>query len=208
MVRRGESGVLVLASGNAGKLREMEQLLNPLGFRLRPQSDWQVPEAVEDGLTFLENALIKARHTASLTGRAALADDSGLVVPALGGEPGIHSARYSQDPVGDAANNAKLLQALEGLEGDQRQAYFHCTVVLLRSPSDPAPLVASADWWGSVLHEPRGSGGFGYDPLFLVPDLGCSSAELPPATKNRISHRGQAIRALAKALEQRRGHLR
>jgi len=205
-VRREQPGVLVLASGNPGKLREMEQLLGPLGFRLRPQSDWQVPEAVEDGLTFLENALLKARHAARLTGLAAVADDSGLVVPALGGQPGVHSARYSHDPVGDAANNAKLLRALEGLEGDQRQACFHCTVVLLRSPSDPAPLVASADWWGSILHEPRGTGGFGYDPLFLVPDLGRSSAELPPATKNRISHRGQAIRALAEALAKRRGH--
>ena len=130
----------------------------------------------------------------------ALADDSGLVVPALGGAPGIHSARYA-DGAGDQANNEKLLQAMAGLEGDARRAHFHCTVVLMNSATDPAPLVASADWWGRILREPRGEGGFGYDPLFEVPCLGCSSAELPAEQKNAISHRGQALHILLSALD-------
>ncbi|MEJ2534503.1 MAG: RdgB/HAM1 family non-canonical purine NTP pyrophosphatase, partial [Gammaproteobacteria bacterium] len=187
---------LVLASGNAGKLRELRELLQPIGFLLRPQSDWDTPEAVEDGLTFVENALIKARNACAHAGHPAIADDSGLVVPALGGAPGIRSARYGGEPRSDAANNEKLLRAMRDLRGDDRAAYFYCAMVLARSPDDPAPLVATASWWGEILPEPRGEGGFGYDPLFLLPEQGCSSAELPPQTKNRLSHRGQAVRAL------------
>jgi XTP/dITP diphosphohydrolase len=196
-----ERGQWVLASGNPGKLRELRDLLEPLGFDLRAQSDWNITEAVEDGQTFLENALKKARHAARHTGMPALADDSGLVVPALGGEPGIHSARYSGADGGDDANNRKLLARMANLQGEQRRAHFHCTVVLLSAPDDPTPLVASADWWGRILREPRGAGGFGYDPLFEVPELGQSSAQLPAAIKNKISHRGQALVALVKALE-------
>lgn len=191
---------LVLASGNAGKLRELRQMLEPLGFRLRPQSDWDTPEAVEDGLTFVENALIKARNACAHTGHPAIADDSGLVVPALGGAPGIRSARYSEAPRGDEANNEKLLRAMSGLSGDDRSAYFYCAMVLARTPDDPAPLVATASWRGRILEAARGEGGFGYDPLFLVPGPGCSSAELPAQEKNRVSHRGQAVRGLLGAL--------
>lgn len=187
---------LVLASGNAGKLRELQALLKPLELDVRPQSDWGLPEAIEDGLTFLENALIKARHAARLTGEASLADDSGLVVPALDGAPGIYSARYSTEPRGDGANNAKLLKDMAGLTGADRAAHFHCTVVLMRSAEDPVPLVASADWWGRVAEAPRGDGGFGYDPLFEVPGTGLRSAELAPEEKNLLSHRGQALRRL------------
>ena len=194
-------GELVLASGNAGKLRELRALLEPRGFAVRPQSEWDIPEAVEDGLSFLENALIKARHAARLTGCAALADDSGLVVPALEGAPGIHSARYSAEPRGDGANNAKLLATMASLEGDARKAYFHCTLVLMRHAEDPVPLVAFADWWGVIAAGLKGEGGFGYDPLFEVPGTGLRSAELPPAEKNAISHRGQALAKLAALLD-------
>lgn len=190
---------LVLASGNAGKLRELEDLLGPLGYVLRPQSEWDTPEAVEDAPTFVENALIKARNAAGHTGRPAIADDSGLVVSALGGEPGIFSARYAGEG-GDTANNALLLENMAGLKGEDRVAYFYCAMVLVCSRSDPAPVIATARWHGSILPAPRGDGGFGYDPLFLVDGMDCSSAELPAETKNRLSHRGQAARALAAAL--------
>ncbi len=192
---------LVLASGNAGKLREFNDLLEPLGKRVRPQSDWETPEAEETGLTFIENALLKARNAASHTGLPALADDSGLVVPAVGGAPGIHSARYSPEGT-DAANNERLLAAMNELEGDQRNAFFYCALVLLRSARDPAPVVTTGAWYGRILRSPRGSGGFGYDPLFFVPEKDCASAELPAKTKNLISHRGQAVAALRAALNQ------
>jgi XTP/dITP diphosphohydrolase len=194
---------LVLASGNAGKLREFNGLLEPLGVQVRPQSDWDTPEAEETGLTFVENALLKARNAASHTGQPALADDSGLVVPALGGAPGIHSARYSREGT-DTANNEQLLKEMNALSGDTRNAYFYCALVLLRSARDPAPLVATGAWHGRILLTPRGVGGFGYDPLFFVPEEGCASAELPAATKNRISHRGRAVARLLAALEQGR----
>jgi XTP/dITP diphosphohydrolase len=194
-----DSRTLVLASGNAGKLREMGELLAPLGFALRPQSDWDTPEADETGLTFLENALLKARNAAAHTGEAAIADDSGLVVPALGGRPGIRSARYSDEGT-DAANNRRLLADMEALAEEQRAAHFYCAMVLLRHPEDPAPVVATAAWHGRILPAPRGDGGFGYDPLFFVPDRGCASAELPREVKNAISHRGQAVAALVAAL--------
>lgn len=195
---------LVLASGNKGKLREMSQLLQPMGLQLRPQSDWNTPEAVENAPTFIENALIKARHASAHTGLAALADDSGLVVPALGGQPGIRSARYGADhglqgPV-DAANNALLLRHMEGLEGPERRAFFYCAMVLLRGADDPAPLVATAAWWGEVLKAPQGKDGFGYDPLFWVDQHQCSSAQLGAELKNAISHRGKAVQQLLGAL--------
>ena len=192
---------LVLASGNAGNLQEFSELLEPLGMQVRPQSDWDTPEAEETGLTFIENALLKARNAASHTGQPALADDSGLVVPALGGAPGIHSARFSREGT-DTANNEQLLAEMDELVGDARSAYFYCALVMLRSARDPAPLVATGAWHGRILLTPRGSGGFGYDPLFFVPGEDCASAELPAATKNRISHRGLAVAALLAALGQ------
>ncbi len=195
---------LVLASGNPGKLRELSALLTPLGLKLAPQSDWQVPEAPEDAPTFLENALTKARNAARHTGLPAIADDSGLVVPALGGAPGIFSARYAGPGADDAANNRKLLAEMQELQGPERAAYFHCTVVLLRHPDDPVPLVASEDWWGEIGRRLRGSGGFGYDPLFWLADRQCTSAELPSAVKNRISHRGRATHRMLGML--RRGN--
>ncbi|KAA9131685.1 RdgB/HAM1 family non-canonical purine NTP pyrophosphatase [Marinihelvus fidelis] len=192
---------LVLASGNAGKLKELAAMLAPLGYHLRAQSDWDTPEAPEDAPTFIENALLKARNASRHTGRAAIADDSGLVVPALGGEPGIFSARYAGAHGDDAANNARLLENMNGLAGDDRAAYFFCAVVLTRSASDPAPVLATARWHGHILAAPRGKGGFGYDPLFRVGGRDETSAELDPAEKNRLSHRGQAVRALVAALD-------
>jgi len=198
----GEDRTLVLASGNEGKLREFEDLLAPLGFTLRPQSAWDTPEAAETGMTFVENALLKARNAAAHTGQAALADDSGLVVPALGGEPGIHSARYSREGTA-TANNALLLSEMDGLGGESRNAYFYCAIVLLKGPRDPAPLISTAAWYGRILMSPRGSGGFGYDPLFLVPEEGKAAAELSPAVKHELSHRGQAVAALIRSLRAR-----
>jgi len=187
---------LVLASGNAGKLEEFSGLLEPLGYVLKPQAHWNVPEAPEDAPTFLENALIKARNASLHTGLASLADDSGLVVPALGGEPGIFSARYAGADGGDQANNRKLLSAMEGLEGAARSAYFHCVTVLMRSADDPVPLVACASWHGEIALSESGSGGFGYDPLFWLPELACTSAQLSREEKSRLSHRGQSVRKL------------
>lgn len=193
-------GDIVLASGNAGKLRELRALLEPVGLAVRPQADWDTPEAEETGWTFVENALLKARNAASHTGLPALADDSGLVVPALGGEPGIHSARFSREGT-DAANRSRLLEVMNTLAGEQRAAHYYCAVVLLRSARDPAPLIATAAWHGRILLNPRGEGGFGYDPLFLVPEEGCTAAELAAETKNLLSHRGRAVAALVAALE-------
>jgi XTP/dITP diphosphohydrolase len=192
---------LVLASGNAGKLRELGAMLSPLGWSVRPQSDWALQEAVEDGLSFIENALIKARHAARLTGLAALGDDSGLVVDALGGAPGIHSARYAGDDADDAANIRKLLQALAGVGQAERGAHFYCAMALMRHAGDPAPLLATGKWDGHILEAPAGSEGFGYDPLFGVPGEGCSAAQLPAEKKNRLSHRGQALAALLLQLQ-------
>lgn len=186
---------LILASGNAGKLAELRRLLEPLGIDLESQAALGIAPAAETRSTFVENALDKARHASRESGLPALADDSGLVVPMLGGAPGIRSARYAGD---DAANNAKLIAAL----GDAREpaAHFYCALVLLRHPEDPAPLVATGRWDGRILGEPRGDGGFGYDPLFLVPGAGCTAAELPAAEKNRLSHRGQAMAMLLESL--------
>lgn len=187
---------LVLASSNAGKLREFNRLLVDFGFEVVPQADLGVVDAEETGLSFVENALLKARHASQITGLAALADDSGLVVDALGGQPGIYSARFAGQPTDDAANNAKLLAALQDLPTEQRTAHFRCCIVLVRHPSDPVPLIAEACWDGIILTAPQGQQGFGYDPLFYLPTQGCSAAELAPSEKNRISHRGQALQRL------------
>ncbi len=186
---------LVLASGNPGKLREIADLVAGLDIEVIPQDRLGIPEAAEPHDTFRENALEKARHASRLSGLSALADDSGLCVPALGGEPGVHSAYYAGRQGAreerDARNNAKLLSALE-LRKD-RAAYYVCVIAVVREPDDPAPLIAEARWHGEIAAAPRGSGGFGYDPLFLVPELGMTTAELPAAQKNRISHRAQAL---------------
>lgn len=185
---------VVLASANRGKLAELTALLAPLGMAVTSQAALGVAPAAETRATFIENAIDKARHAARQTGLPALADDSGLVVPALGGAPGVYSARYAGENADDAANNAKLLAAIAGLSTPA--AHYYCALVYLRSPEDPAPLIASARWHGTLLGEPRGDGGFGYDPLFLVPELGRTAAELDPAEKNRLSHRGRAMAAL------------
>jgi XTP/dITP diphosphohydrolase len=193
--------ILVLASGNAGKLRELTAMLAPLGWEVRPQSDWAVSEAVEDGITFLENALIKARHASELTGQAALGDDSGLVVDALQGRPGIYSSRFAGVGATDQENNSHLLDKLTGIPDSARTAHFYCVMVTVRHPGDPAPLVSSGRWDGVILNEPKGGGGFGYDPLFWVPSRGCTSAELPPGEKNRISHRAIALQGMIGRIE-------
>ncbi|MFT5138580.1 MAG: XTP/dITP diphosphohydrolase [Lysobacterales bacterium] len=196
----GASNHWVLASGNQGKLAEFAGLLGPLGLQLSPQSQWNVPEAVEDASTFLENALIKARNACVHTGLPSLSDDSGLVVPALGGAPGILSARYAGESADSEANNDKLLQAMTDIKPPGRAAYFHCVIVLMRSAHDPVPLVAVANWHGEITRVESGGGGFGYDPVFFLPELSCTSAELSREDKGRLSHRGQAIRKLLSML--------
>jgi len=193
----------VLASGNQGKLREMVRLLQPLGLLVRPQSEWQVPEADETASTFIENSLIKARHAARITGMPAIADDSGLVVPALDGAPGIYSARYAGTDADSQANIRKLLMELERQPGIDRRAYFFCAVVLLETADDPVPLVATARWHGRILTAPQGDGGFGYDPVFAVGDSQLSAAELDGDEKQQVSHRGRALRELLKKMEDR-----
>jgi len=193
---------LVLASGNAGKLVELRELLGNDGFTLRAQSEFDVVDVEETGLSFVENALLKARHAAQATGLPALADDSGLCVDALGGAPGLYSARYA-GPGGNAARNIeRLLHELDATSDDARGASFHCCIVLLRHATDPKPLVVEGDWRGRILRAPRGDGGFGYDPVFLDPDSGLTAAELPAARKNAISHRGRALAALRARLHE------
>ena len=187
---------LVLASGNAGKLTELRAMLDDLGVAIVPQRELGVDEVPETGTTFVENALIKARHAARVTGLAALADDSGLIVDALGGAPGLYSARYAGSPTDDAANNAKLLQALDGLPAAQRTARFYAVIVLLRHADDPQPLIAEGSWEGRILDTPRGHFGFGYNPVFLDPPSGLTAAEMASEHKNRISHRALALQAL------------
>jgi XTP/dITP diphosphohydrolase len=193
---------VVLASGNAGKVRELQSLLGP-GWRVRPQTEFGIVPVPETGDTFLANALLKARHAARTTGLPALADDSGLEVDALGGAPGIHSARYAGAEADDAANNRKLLAALAGVPDARRTARFRCVLVWVDGPDDAAPLVAEGTWDGRILAAPRGGQGFGYDPLFLDPVSGLAAAELGPADKNARSHRGQALRRLRALLEAR-----
>jgi XTP/dITP diphosphohydrolase len=185
---------VVLASNNAGKLVELGELLGRAGLDLRPQAEFGVPAAPEDATTFVENALSKARHVAQATGLPALADDSGLMVDALGGAPGVRSARFAGPDAKDADNNARLLEALA--DCSDRRACFCCVLVLLRSVDDPCPLIARGFWEGEILEAPRGIGGFGYDPLFLDPATGLSAAELSRAEKAARSHRGAAVRAL------------
>jgi XTP/dITP diphosphohydrolase len=198
----------VLASGNRGKLGEIIAMLNPLGFVVHPQSDWRIPEAEETAGTFIENALIKARHATRHTGLPGIADDSGLVVPALQGQPGILSARYAGAGADAEANNRKLLADLSGKHGIDRDACFICAMVLVQSVDDPAPLVAIGRWHGYILPAPLGHGGFGYDPLFgfaaVKTDGGQhSAAELSQEDKSRVSHRGQALRELVRQLRER-----
>ena len=189
---------VVLASGNAGKLREMQQMLAATGVELISQRELGLDSAEETGLTFVENALLKARHASRASGLPALADDSGLAVDALQGAPGIYSARYAGADGDDAANNRKLLEALRDVPGPQRTARFICVIAFLRHPDDPVPVICEGIWRGHIRREPVGDNGFGYDPLFQVPAMDCSSAQLPAEEKNRLSHRGQALRALLK----------
>ena len=198
----------VLASGNPGKLREMADMFKPLGLVVHPQSDWQVPEAEETAGTFVENALIKARQAALYTGLPSIADDSGLVVPVLNGEPGIYSARYAGEKADARSNMHKLLVELQGKTRPDRNAYFYCVMVLVRSIDDPAPLIATGSWHGQILDSPQGDGGFGYDPLFGITSpsesgLQCSAAEMTAGEKGRVSHRGQALRELVRQLRER-----
>ena len=189
---------LILASNNAGKLREFALLLEPLGLNLEAQGAHDVPEAEEPHLTFVENALAKARHASRLTGLPALADDSGVCVNALGGAPGVVSARYGGEPRSDQRNNEKLIADLA--PHADKSAYYYCVLVYVRHADDPQPVIADGRWNGQMLDQPRGQGGFGYDPYFLLPELGLTAAELPSADKNRLSHRGQALRALVEKL--------
>lgn len=191
---------LVLASGNAGKLREFHQLLGPLGFVVRPQADFRVADVEETGLTFVENALLKAREASRVSGLPALADDSGLEVDALHGRPGIHSARYAGEPKSDERNNAKLLEALSAVAEGRRTGRYWCVLVYLRHAEDPVPLIVQRSWEGEILAHPRGEAGFGYDPLFWLPDQGATAAELTAEQKNRLSHRGRALQALVAAM--------
>lgn len=188
---------LVLATGNRGKLAEIMEIVAPLGIKVVPQSEFAVPEVEESGLSFVENAIIKARNAARYSGLPALADDSGLEVDALHGAPGIYSARYAGDERDDQANNRLLLSRLDGIPADKRTARFQCVIVFLRRPDDPVPLICHADWAGRITDQPRGENGFGYDPLFLVDGMQLTSAELSAEEKNRISHRGRALAMLA-----------
>jgi XTP/dITP diphosphohydrolase len=191
---------LVLASSNSGKVREFRELLAPLGIEVIPQGELGVPDADEPHATFVENALAKARNAARHARLPAMADDSGICVAALGGEPGVHSARFAGEPRSDARNNEKLVAMLKG-QGDRR-AHYYCVVVLVRHADDPEPLIAEGRWHGEVIATPRGSGGFGYDPHFLLPDLGRTAAELSPEEKHAVSHRGKALRRLIALLRE------
>ncbi|AXK39374.1 RdgB/HAM1 family non-canonical purine NTP pyrophosphatase [Crenobacter cavernae] len=190
---------IVLASNNAGKLKEFSALFAPLGIKLVPQGELGVPECPEPHHTFVENALEKARHASRVTGLPALADDSGICVEALGGAPGVLSARFAGEPKSDARNNALLVEKLQGEAN--RRAWYTCVLVLVRHPEDPHPIVADGVWLGEVQDSPAGEGGFGYDPYFYLPERGCTAAELDAAEKNRVSHRGQALAALIARLK-------
>lgn len=189
---------LVIASNNPGKLREIGRILAPLGFDAVPQSAYQVAETEEPYVTFIENCIAKARHAARQTGLPALADDSGICVDALKGAPGVYSARFAGEPKSDQRNNEKLIAALAGQTN--RRAHYYCVVVYLRSADDPQPLIAEGSWHGEIIDNPRGMGGFGYDPYFWLPELGKTSAELAPDEKNAISHRGKALAQLVEHL--------
>jgi len=192
---------VVLASNNPGKVREIGQLLAEARIRIQPQGEHGVPEVEETGLTFVENAILKARNAARHSGLPAIADDSGIEVDALKGAPGIYSARYAGAGASDQENLLKLLKDLEGRPEEERSARFQCLLVYLRHAEDPTPIICQGTWEGRILTAPRGENGFGYDPVFFVPTHSCSSAELDPETKNRLSHRGQALRTLQRILE-------
>jgi len=198
---------LVLATGNKGKLKEMSDILQPLGWDVKPQSDFFDSEAKENGLTFIENAILKARYAAEQTGLPAIADDSGIEVSYLNGLPGIYSARYSKDLHGENANDEtnlqKLLAELDGVPQAERQASYYCAMVYVEHAADPTPIIGLGRWYGEILTEKKGDGGFGYDPIFWVDELGKSAAELSKEQKNQISHRAQALNALVMQL--RRG---
>ncbi len=195
---RGER--IVLASNNAGKVREINQLLADREIAVLPQSEYSVPDAEETGLSFVENAILKARNAAAHSGLAAIADDSGIEVDALQGAPGIYSARFAGAGASDQQNLDKLLEAMAGIPDNRRSARFQCLLVYMRHAQDPTPLICQGTWEGRILHAPRGENGFGYDPVFFVPSEGCSAAELPPEIKNRLSHRGQALQKLLAVL--------
>jgi XTP/dITP diphosphohydrolase len=191
---------IVLASNNAGKLREFSQLLATVSFEVLPQKNFDMPEAEETGLSFVENAILKARNATQYSGLPALADDSGLEVDALNGAPGIYSARYAGVNASDAGNNAKLLDALKDVDDAQRTARFQCVIAYLRHAEDPTPIICQGAWEGRILREPLGKNGFGYDPLFWVASENASSAQLPAERKNQLSHRGRALRLLLDAM--------
>lgn len=194
---------IVLATGNAGKVAELQQMLAPLGIDVLAQSSLGVAPVEETGLTFVENALLKARHACLHTGLPAIGDDSGIEVDALRGAPGIYSSRYAGPDASDDQNNRLLLRQLEGRSAGERRARFQCLLVYLRHPEDPTPLICQGTWEGRMLESPRGQNGFGYDPLFLVPDRNQTAAELPAEIKNHLSHRGQALQQLLAALQAR-----
>jgi XTP/dITP diphosphohydrolase len=194
---------VVVATGNRGKLGELEAMLAPLGWRVRPQGDFAIEGPEETGLTFVENALLKARHAAREAGRPALADDSGLAVDALGGRPGIYSSRFAGPEADDRANVARLLEEMAGVPEAERGAFFYCAVVLLDHAEDPCPIIAEGRWHGHIATAPAGDGGFGYDPVFRVPERGCTAAQMRPETKAELSHRGRAMAELRRRLEDR-----
>ncbi|MDE9433100.1 XTP/dITP diphosphatase [Xenorhabdus bovienii] len=191
---------VVLATGNAGKVRELADLLTDFGLDIVAQTELGVDSADETGLTFIENAIIKARHAAAITGLPAIADDSGLSVNALGGAPGIYSARYAGIDASDRDNLEKLLEAMRDIPDEERQAQFNCVLVYLRHAEDPTPLIFHGRWSGIITHEPAGNSGFGYDPIFYVPEFGCTAAELSREQKSAVSHRGQALKMLLEAM--------
>ncbi len=198
---------IVLASANKGKLKELQQRLSALALDVLPQSAFNIPDADEIGLSFVENAIIKARHAAKLSGLAAIADDSGLEVDFLRGQPGIYSARFSGPDASDASNNQRLLDLLADVPAQQRSARFQCVLVFMRHELDPTPLICQGSWEGKILTAARGDNGFGYDPLFFVPEKNCSSAELAAAEKNLISHRGKAMSLLIEQLTRQLANL-
>lgn len=190
---------VVIASNNAGKLREIARILEPLGLEAQPQGNFGVPDCPEPHVTFVENCIAKARHASAHTGLPALADDSGICVDALNGAPGVYSARYAGEPKSDERNNHKLIEALQGQAN--RKAHYYCVMVYVRYADDPQPLIAEGRWHGEIIDTPRGEGGFGYDPYFLLPEFGKTAAELDMDTKNGLSHRGQALRELSQKLK-------
>ncbi len=193
---------IVLATGNQGKVREMAGVLSDFGFDVVAQSEFNVSDVAETGTTFIENAIIKARHAAKETGLPAIADDSGLEVDALNGAPGVYSARYSGEGATDQKNIDKMLAAMEGIPTEKRTARFHCVLVLMKHENDPTPLICHGSWEGHITTEQQGENGFGYDPIFWVNADNCSSAELEPARKKQLSHRGQALKKLFAALKE------